>query len=159
MRYGIRLCRMIYLLRKHDIISVSSYAEGIYHRSKSDIISKIYHPFHKGTDIIEKSHLGRQIKVIFSWPARRDSRSARVRSQCEPSQFYVPRVSAKANRRVMDYGVRIPFLELQLKKESTKRYFPFSGPPEGIRTPALQNRNLLRYPAAPRTDNIPYYNI
>ena len=44
-RYDIRRCRMIYLLRKYDIISVPSYAEGIYHRSKSDIISKIYHPF------------------------------------------------------------------------------------------------------------------
>ena len=28
------------------------------------------------------------------------------------------------------------------------------GPPEGIRTPVLQNRNLLRYPAAPRTDSM-----
>ena len=28
----------------------------------------------------------------------------------------------------------------------------FVGPPEGIRTPVLQNRNLLRYPAAPRAD-------
>ena len=26
------------------------------------------------------------------------------------------------------------------------------GPPEGIRTPVLQNRNLLRYPAAPQAD-------
>ena len=33
MRYDIRRCRMIYLLRKYDIISVPSYAEGIYHRS------------------------------------------------------------------------------------------------------------------------------
>ena len=32
-------------VRKYDIISVPSYAEGIYHRSQSDIISKIYHPF------------------------------------------------------------------------------------------------------------------
>ena len=44
-RYDIRLRRMIYLLRKHEIISVLSYTEGIYHRSQSDIISKIYHPF------------------------------------------------------------------------------------------------------------------
>ena len=28
----------------------------------------------------------------------------------------------------------------------------FFGPPEGIRTPDLQNRNLLRYPTAPRTE-------
>ncbi len=27
-----------------------------------------------------------------------------------------------------------------------------SGPPRGIRTPDLQNRNLLRYPAAPWTE-------
>ena len=45
MIYGFR--RMIYLLRKHDIISVPSYAAGIYHRTECDIISKIYHPFRK----------------------------------------------------------------------------------------------------------------
>ena len=45
MRYDIRHCRMIYLLRKHGIISVPSYAEGIYHPPKVGIISKIYHPF------------------------------------------------------------------------------------------------------------------
>ena len=38
---------MIYLLRKHDIISVPSYAAGIYHPPKVDIISKIYLPFRK----------------------------------------------------------------------------------------------------------------
>ena len=43
MIYGFR--RMIHLLRKHDIISVPSYAEGIYHRTKCDIIPKVYHPF------------------------------------------------------------------------------------------------------------------
>ena len=45
MIYGFR--RMIYLLRKHDIISVPSYAVGIYHPPKVGIISKIYHPFRK----------------------------------------------------------------------------------------------------------------
>ena len=29
----------------------------------------------------------------------------------------------------------------------------FFGPPEGIRTPVLQNRNLLRYPASLQADN------
>ena len=33
--------------RKHDILSVPSYAESIYYRSQSDIISEIYHPFRK----------------------------------------------------------------------------------------------------------------
>ena len=36
MIYGFR--RMIYLLRKHDIISVPSYAAGIYHPPQVDII-------------------------------------------------------------------------------------------------------------------------
>ena len=36
---------MIYLPCKHDIISVPSYAAGIYHPLEADIISKIYHPF------------------------------------------------------------------------------------------------------------------
>ena len=36
---------MIYLLCKHDIISVPSYAVGIYHPPKVGIILKIYHPF------------------------------------------------------------------------------------------------------------------
>ena len=43
MIYGFR--RMIHLLRKHDIISVPSYAAGIYHPPQVDIISKINHPF------------------------------------------------------------------------------------------------------------------
>ena len=54
--YGWR--RMIYLLCKHDIISVSKYAAGIYHPPKVVIIPKVYHPFAK-TDIIEKSALRR----------------------------------------------------------------------------------------------------
>ena len=59
MIYGLR--RMIYLLRKYDIISVPSYAEGIYHRSQSDIISKIYHPFRKERISLKKvTFVGRQ---------------------------------------------------------------------------------------------------
>ena len=34
--------RMIYLLRKHEIISVPPYAGGIYHPPKADIIPKGY---------------------------------------------------------------------------------------------------------------------
>ena len=45
MIYGLR--RMIYLRCKYDIISVPAYAVGIYHRTKCDIMSKIYHPFRK----------------------------------------------------------------------------------------------------------------
>ena len=41
----------------------------------------------------------------------------------------------------------------QIKKHRFRDAFLF-GPPEGIRTPDLQNRNLLRYPAAPRADFI-----
>ena len=38
----------------------------------------------------------------------------------------------------------------KLKIGLTMRFF--IGPPGGIRTPGLQNRNLLRYPASPRAD-------
>ena len=49
-------CRdMIYLLRKHDIISVPPYAEGIYHRTKCDIIPKVYHPFRKERISLKKA--------------------------------------------------------------------------------------------------------
>ena len=64
MIYGLR--RMIYLLRKHDIISVPSYAEGIYHPPQVDIITPAISPVPQGTDIIEK----RQVSVEtcrFSW--------------------------------------------------------------------------------------------
>ena len=54
-------CRhMIYLLRKHDIISVPSYAEGIYHPPKVDIISKIYHPFQR-----ERISLNRRSHIML----------------------------------------------------------------------------------------------
>ncbi len=66
MIYGLH--RMIYLLRKHDIISVPSYAEGIYHLyryafgvSIKDIISEIYHPFRKERISLKKvTFVGRQ---------------------------------------------------------------------------------------------------
>ena len=40
---------------QYDIISVPSYAVGVYHRTKCDIIPKVYHPFRQGTDIIERN--------------------------------------------------------------------------------------------------------
>ena len=64
MIYGFR--RMIYLLRKHDIISVPSYANGIYHRTIVRYHIEDISPVPAGTDIIEK----RQVSVEtcrFSW--------------------------------------------------------------------------------------------
>ena len=64
---------MIYLRCKYDIISVPSYAAGIYHRTQCDIISKIYHPFRQERISLKKrTFVGRQ-KFAFSWRARRDS--------------------------------------------------------------------------------------
>ena len=56
---------MIYLLRKHDIISVPPYAEGIYHPPKVDIISKIYHPFRKERISLKKVTFVCLTKVTF----------------------------------------------------------------------------------------------
>ena len=46
----------------------------------------------------------------------------------------------------------IPSLSAWIKKTDKSKLVGFFGPLEGIRTPGLQNRNLLRYPAAPRAD-------
>ena len=45
---------MIYLLRKHDIISVPAYAEGIYHRTIVRYHIEDISPVPQGTDIIVK---------------------------------------------------------------------------------------------------------
>ena len=45
---------MIYLLCKYDIISVPSYAEGIYHRTTVRYHIEDISPVPQGTDIIEK---------------------------------------------------------------------------------------------------------
>ena len=66
MIYGFR--RMIYLLRKHDIISVPSYAKHISSTAGGYHIEDIS-PVPQGTDIIEK----RQVSVEtcrFSWKGR-----------------------------------------------------------------------------------------
>ena len=54
MIYG--LCRVIYLLRKHDIISVPFIREA-YIICEADIIALAILPVPQGTDIIEKSLL------------------------------------------------------------------------------------------------------
>ena len=64
-RYDIRQSRMIYLRCKYDIISVPSYAEGIYHRTKCDIISKIYHPFRQERISLKKHAFVRRTKACF----------------------------------------------------------------------------------------------
>ena len=56
---------MIYLLRKHDIISVPSYAESIYHPPQVDIISKIYHPFRQERISLKKHTFVYRTKVCF----------------------------------------------------------------------------------------------
>ena len=78
MIYG--FCRMIYLRCKYDIISVPSYAEGIYHPPKVDIISKIYHPFRKERISLKKVTFVSRQKWLFSWQRMRDS-NPRERSQ------------------------------------------------------------------------------
>ena len=85
------------------------------------------------------------------WPARRDS----LRRKC---CGYTPTGSATVHRKVAVLQAKSPFsnpfVSLETKKKAQHlSVLPFLfGPPEGIRTPVLQNRNLLRYPAAPRTD-------
>ena len=62
MIYDLR--RMIYLRCKYDIISVPSYAKGIYHPPQVDIILKVYHPFRKERISLKKGLHFRE--VLFS---------------------------------------------------------------------------------------------
>ena len=68
MIYGWR--RMIYLLCKHDIISVPSYAAGIYHPSQVDIISKIYHPFRQERISLKNDKFLSKLVVFHGWDSR-----------------------------------------------------------------------------------------
>ena len=65
-RYDIRLTpHDIFAKRKYDIISVPSYAAGVYHMPKAYIIPKVYHPFRQGTDIIERNLICLPNQVSF----------------------------------------------------------------------------------------------
>lgn len=64
MIYGQR--RMIYLLRKYDIISVPLYAIGIYHRATVRYHIEDISPVRTGTDIMEKPSFVKLTKEGFS---------------------------------------------------------------------------------------------
>ena len=56
---------MIYLLRKHDIISVPAYAEGIYHPTIVRYHIEDISPVPQGTDIIVKKLFCQVDKRVF----------------------------------------------------------------------------------------------
>ena len=60
-----RLRDMIYWLRKHDIISIPSYAEGIYHRAIVRYHIEDISPVPTGTDIIQKRTVVYRQKCVF----------------------------------------------------------------------------------------------
>ena len=66
---------MIYLPCKYELISVLSYAEGIYHPSKMDLIPKGFNPFRKKRISLKKTFA--ICKCFFlAPPAGIDSRTA-----------------------------------------------------------------------------------
>ena len=94
MIYGFR--RMIYLLRKHGIISVPSYANGIYHRTIVRYHIEDISPVPAGTDIIEK----RQVSVEtcrFSWQREKDS-NPHIRSQSPLCYHYTIPLCSLTNK-------------------------------------------------------------
>ena len=119
---------MIYTLTRDDIPSLSAWIK------KSD-----------------KSKL-----VGFFWPARRDfAAQPRLRlaslvahvGENSPPDCFLPNADA------FSILVRIPPVSNETKNSvCAKTQTEFFGPPGGIRTPGLWNRNPLRYPASPRAD-------
>ena len=73
---------MIYLLRKHDIISVPSYAIGIYHPPKVDIISKIYHPFRKERISLKNDKFLSKLVVFLAGAERLELSTPGFGDQC-----------------------------------------------------------------------------
>ena len=70
MIYGLR--RMIYLLRKYDIISVPFIREA-YIICGADIIAEAISSVPQGTDIIVKNRFCQQTKAVFTWCRQPDS--------------------------------------------------------------------------------------
>ena len=88
----------------------------------------------------------RSFDRLFCWPARRDS----IRTPAGVWSLAVTTLHRSvALCRSSFESLRMQFVPI--KNDGLRPSF-FIGPPEGIRTHDLQNRNLLRYPTAPRTE-------
>ena len=114
---------MIYLLRKHDIISVPSYAEGIYHRSQSDIISKIYHPFREERISLKKAllrkcfFLAEKEGLDFAVPVFLFGSAFRFAVKIRPLQLSQLAVSAPGGARWLPPRGRFGFIPLRQQKQ------------------------------------------
>ena len=66
------------------------------------------------------------------------------------SKFYILTCEKGFNLSVLE------FPQTKKRTPTARVDILFFGLPEGIRTPVLQNRNLLRYPAAPRAEMLSF---
>ncbi len=102
-------------------------------------------------------HLPDKANIIQKGPARRETPAPQAASSpTAASQQYPSRTSRlKTIHRIVFFTPLTPsvFESLVRKNaQSTKVLAHFFGPPEGIRTPTLQNRNLLHYPIMLQAD-------
>ena len=100
---------MIYLLRKHGIISVPSYAEGIYHPPKVGIISKIYHPFREDRISLKTPSLYHNEGVFMAETERFELSSPLGLTHFE-----------SFSQRVKNWSFRVSFRSFRLRRKPHK---------------------------------------
>ena len=143
MIYGWR--HMIYFrCAKKWMLSVPLHTRSVYHRTKCDIISKIYHPFRKER-ITQKSTCFCKCFFLMGWAM------GFFLSLAKHFGFYLLLCFAKSfghrSKRLprsLFSLLRIPFY-IHTKKENHHPYgwwFSFYGVGNGIRTHGLQGHNL-----------------
>ena len=136
MIYGLR--RMIYLLRKHDIISVPSYAAGIYHPPKVDIISKIYHPFRKERISLKNDKFLSKLVVFHGSGRRIRTLTYGVRVRC---------ATITQSRCVPDEQILLYRFEAICQHLISGNLKNFAAPPRPVGT-GLPSASYLSSPAA-----------
>ena len=136
---------MIYLLRKHGIISVPSYAEGIYHPPKVGIISKIYHPFREERISLKTPSLYHN-EGVFMVDPRRIDRLRRQAARILMAWCIAPSPLCAENLPLATFLIAqtLPSSTLPPPKKQKPRHKcvkAFAGGPEEDRTPDLTNAN------------------
>ena len=110
MIYGIR--RMIYLLRKHDIISVPLMRGSVYHPQSGSHTARYIIRFRRERISLKKETRCKSIGFLFSWCARGESKPMNQVRKCEDFLGVSGLVG----------GVRRPFADLLLETKVSKYY-------------------------------------
>ena len=126
---------------------VPLYAVGIYHRTKCDIIPKVYHPFRQERISLKNDKFLSNLSFFMACPTGF--------GLARPTRQGLAALDSPPDCQFTTAPLRI--LSSKKKKAHTRCTFFFFGLPDRIRTCDLQSRSLTRYPAEPRADIRMYF--